>query len=245
VPLNKHLRKEWRDAKYPDGMGSAAVCSPPRAGYRRVYHITSAEYAISNVVLGRLKVARFTDMNDPFELLAPKAAAKNVDLEVFRKQFSNENGLHCFSSDWTDPVLWSHYGAKHRGICLGFNVAEHLLRHVRYETDRLIVNVAGGSISNKLADQILETKFESWGYEDEWRVLVPLKNATKEGRLHFTYFDNEIELAEVILGALCDIGAKRMRKMVAKVHKDIVVFKARLAHNSFLIVPDERTVLKS
>ena len=36
----------------------------------RVYYLTSAEYAISNLALKRIKVSRYQDLNDPFELLA-------------------------------------------------------------------------------------------------------------------------------------------------------------------------------
>ena len=71
MPLNNHLRALWRERGYPDGMGSAAVVPPPPKGIRRLYHLTSAEYAISNIVFNRLKVARFSDLNDPFELSAP------------------------------------------------------------------------------------------------------------------------------------------------------------------------------
>jgi len=30
-------------------------------------------------------------------------------------------GLLCFSRNWHNPVLWSHYADKHRGICPGFD----------------------------------------------------------------------------------------------------------------------------
>jgi hypothetical protein len=54
MSLNKHLRRLWSEANYPDGMGSAAVTPPPREEYRRVYYTTSAEFAISNIVFGRI-----------------------------------------------------------------------------------------------------------------------------------------------------------------------------------------------
>jgi hypothetical protein len=38
-------------------------------GFKRVYYLTPAQFAISNVALQRIKVARFSDLNDPFELL--------------------------------------------------------------------------------------------------------------------------------------------------------------------------------
>ena len=35
----------------------------------RVYYLTGAQFALSNLALRRIKNARFGDLNDPFELL--------------------------------------------------------------------------------------------------------------------------------------------------------------------------------
>lgn len=51
-------------------MGSDMIAPPAPSGFVRGYYLTSTDYAINNISLGRLKVARFSDVNDPFELLA-------------------------------------------------------------------------------------------------------------------------------------------------------------------------------
>jgi hypothetical protein len=114
---HEHLRKLWIDAGYPSNMGSAAVVPPPPKEYRRVYHFTSAEYAISNLVFNRLKVARFSELNDPFELLSLTSASSNVRklIKDYKDQLNQTTVILCFCGDWTDPVIWSHYGANHRG----------------------------------------------------------------------------------------------------------------------------------
>jgi hypothetical protein len=221
------------------------VSRPSTAGQvPRVYYLTSAEHAISNIAFGRLKLARFTQLNDPYELLAPKSSDKKVrdTIADFRKSFDQENGLLCFGTDWTDPVPWSHYGAKHTGICLGFNVKKNLLRDVTYQSSRMVHDFGGASVTAKLADLILCTKFESWAYERESRVLVPLTSARKEGELHFVPFDDELELAEVILGPLCSLSAKNARRMVDKHHTGVSTIKSRLALKSYNIVPLEASV---
>lgn len=38
--------------------------------------MTSSEFALSDITLGRIKIARFGDLNDPFELLAAKLSEK-------------------------------------------------------------------------------------------------------------------------------------------------------------------------
>ena len=100
----------------------------------RVYNLTTSQFALSNIALRRLKVARFNDLNDPFELLAVDVA--EVDLRVGirakKEQINLTEGLLCFSRTWRSPLLWSHYADKHRGIALGFDVPDQLLVPVHY-----------------------------------------------------------------------------------------------------------------
>jgi hypothetical protein len=70
LPMREDLRQEWIAAGYGATMGSAAVVSPPPPGILRVYHFTSAEFAKDDIVHRRLKVARISELNDPFEFLA-------------------------------------------------------------------------------------------------------------------------------------------------------------------------------
>lgn len=70
MPMHKELRRLWDAAGYGTKMGSSEVVPPPTSDLIRVYHLTSAEYGISNLALKRLKVARFFELNDPFELLS-------------------------------------------------------------------------------------------------------------------------------------------------------------------------------
>jgi hypothetical protein len=92
------------------------------------------------------------------------------------------------------------------------------------------------------ADTMLCTKFESWKYEREKRMLVPLSKATREGRLYFVSFGDELALAEVILGPLCSLNVKEVHGVVETLHKDVTTFQARLAFNTFHVVPKESTV---
>src|SRR5687767_14278862 len=95
----------------------------------RVYHLSNAEFALSNIALRRIKISRFSDLNDPFELLGANLKDKNYReaFRLTRDELHNDKGLLCFSRSWGNPVLWSHYADKHRGICLGFDVSDHLL----------------------------------------------------------------------------------------------------------------------
>ncbi|TFF21667.1 DUF2971 domain-containing protein [Jiella endophytica] len=247
MPLNTKYLKEWRKAGHEDRRGSQNVLPPAPAGFRRLYYLTSADHAVSNIVFSRIKVSRFSELNDPFELLGSNFS----DVE-FRKvvrqnklKFGERNGLICFSEDWIDPVLWSHYANKHRGLALGFDVSESIVQQVTYSPSRLRYKPTGKvkSITGELATQLICTKFASWSYEKEWRALVELGRAEKEGSLYFLPFSDKLRLREVILGSACDINLKRFRKLINEAHEGVATFKARLALQSFQIIPMQSSVV--
>ena len=111
---------------YPKGMGSAKFLPPPDRDFIRAYHLTSAEHGISGISLSRLKVARFSEVNDPFELMALNSHNREIRrlLRRFKVSQNSKTGLLCFSGNWTNPLLWSHYANKHKGICLGFDLRQ-------------------------------------------------------------------------------------------------------------------------
>ncbi|WP_376702510.1 DUF2971 domain-containing protein [Mesorhizobium sp. ISC25] len=246
--MHKEFRAQWTDAGYDSHMGSAEVVQPPPAGRLRAYYLTSAEYAISNIALGRIKVSRFSDLNDPFELLALRGSDRHVrDFgRILREQYDQSTGLICFSKNWISPTLWSHYAAKHRGICLGFDIDRNTLLDVIYADDRVLDPLpdksAPPAVSDELLAKLSRTKFSHWKYEGETRMMFPLTTASKEGGLHFKQFGPDLSLAEVILGPLCDLPLDRIRALVLSVRPGAVAFRSRLAWNSFSVVPMESSV---
>jgi Protein of unknown function (DUF2971) len=230
-------------------MASAVASQPPADPEQiRVYHLTSAEHAISDIALGRLKVARFSDLNDPFELLAVNFRERHVRnvIRDFKSAYDARTGLLCFSSDWAEPVLWSHYAEKHRGICLGFNVNRNLLQEVKYEDQRLRAELGDDQnplfIGPELQEQLLKTKFGGWSYEQEYRRFISLEEAIQEGRLNFVLFGYEMALAEVILGPQCNHSLQSIRDFIACRYADVVTYQARLAFKWFSVVPNELTI---
>jgi len=242
-------RQAWVNAGYRSNMASAVACRPPeKSSLRRVYHLTSAEHAVSDIALGRLKLARFSDLNDPFELIAANFREREVRKIVrsFKSAFDSQTGLLCFSEDWAEPLLWSHYAAKHRGICLGFDVPRDQLEKVTYQDERLRTELDANSDPLELPLDLQQalrcTKYRRWEYECEYRRFVPLEAAIQEGRLHFVPFGPELELAEVILGTECVLSLETVRATVRSRYPSAIVFKARLEFKGFHIVPQESTI---
>jgi len=249
MPPHKEYRREWVNAGYDERMGSAWVTLPPPPDRIRLYHFTSADFALSNIALSRLKVARFSDVNDPFELLALNFRVRGVRSKVrrFKTSHNDLTGLLCFSANWTSVVLWSHYASKHRGICLGFDLQRDSVQRVRYEDQRILAELDESEndptkISPELQETLLCTKFRQWDYEQEYRKFVKLSEMTKDGSLYFCPFDGHMKLVEVILGPHCYSSLASVRKLIRAHHHDAVAIEARLAFGSFSVAPNELTI---
>ncbi len=145
-------------------------------------------------------------------------------------------------------MLWSHYASKHRGICLGFDVADGLLQGVQYTKDRLSVQYAEKRPEVKLDEafvrDLLRTKYEHWAYKEEIHAFIGLNHSTVESGSYFYPFDGAIALKEVILGPMCELPIDRIRELVHSTYEYVSVVKARLAFKWFSVVPDERSVRK-
>ena len=248
MALNEKYRQLWKLAGYERGHGSDAVLKPAPTGYERLYYLTGSDHALSNVAFGRLKIARFSELNDPFELLGQYIGDENTRKLVRNNKnvLNDSKGVICFSEDWVDPVLWSHYANNHRGVALGFDVSSPSVKQVEYSEKRLKYKIpkTATKITAELAELLIYTKYESWSYEREWRYLVDLKKAYKDGELYFLPFGNELRLVEVILGSLCSMDLKKFREIVNRNYKNVMTYKARLAYRSFRIIPNGKSVIQ-
>lgn len=179
-------------------------------------------------------------MNDPFELLAANIGTHKGVREVMHKHrdaMDAEQGLVCFTRGFSEPMLWSHYADKHRGICLGFDVKDESCMPVQYVSERIKVVSPDGTADAETLSRTLFTKGESWKYEHEVRVHILLQNVPiVENGAYFIPFTEGMALREVILGAVCSMPPDAISKLVSRVHSEVQVSKAALAYKSFTVV---------
>ena len=143
-----------------------------------------------------------------------------------------EYGLICFSENWTNPLLWSHYADKHRGICLGFDVNIRRLRKVTYVKERPALRLP---LSTKTTDDLLWTKFWDGGTRKSGE---PGWARSAEAGHYFYYFNAQgfIRLREVIVGPLCETTETEIGAVLQGYSDQVEFIKARLAFNSFKVV---------
>jgi hypothetical protein len=149
--------------------------------FMRAYYLTCERWALEAIKRRRLKLSLLNEMNDPFELLGRELKTRNDRAEFLQgKEEMNETiGVLCFSQSWDNPVLWSHYADKHRGICLGFDVLDDWVLEISYQGKRLQEEVEGElpvQDHKTLGQKLLTTKYEHWRYENEVRMILKLED---------------------------------------------------------------------
>jgi Protein of unknown function (DUF2971) len=205
--------------------------------------MTSAKWAEVILKERRLKLSRFNESNDPFELnlIDSRDPRRRKVVRMVETYHSSNTGMICFARTWSNPVMWAHYAEKHRGVCLGFAIQPAVLSKVDY-TDAKIdvelgVHLPGGGLSVELLNKVLLTKSTAWEYEQEWRVLAQLKTPDPSNGLYYTNFGHQVELRAVILGHRCTWTTAKVVKMIdGHVTAPVRIWKARPAFGRFAMV---------
>jgi len=124
--------------------------------------------------------------------------AKNVTREIHASfpHIRRATKIKCFSEEWANLLMWSHYGNGHQGICLCYNVDERQMQasrigpvQVDYAAERpkistveMMEYIGHGQLKHeneqffnaertqKTFEHLFLTKGIDWKYEKEWRT---------------------------------------------------------------------------
>lgn len=239
--------------------GSASVLHPTEYGHdqslesssqvMRVWHFVNEGYGLDDLARRRLKVATLNELNDPFELFGVSLADESLRraFRAMKEELAERRGLLCFSRNWHNPVQWSHYAAKHTGLCLGFDVPDEHLGEVTYSRKRLVVETerfrAPREIGAETVTRFLFTKYSHWRYENEVRCFVALEERDPETGLYFAEFSDNLRLSAVIVGAQATISRRDIQDALGDLAPDVETFKARLAFKTFRVVRQQNSKL--
>ena len=215
----------------------------------RAYHFVNAKFGLEDLKKRRLKIATIRELNDPFELFGMDMSNDSIRraFKVMKEELASERGLLCFSKTWSNPVLWSHYADKHRGICLGFDVTAEKIGEVSYSAKRLVADMDklkyARQFDEKTLIKIFFTKYSHWKYENEVRCFVTLEERDAEKNLYFVDFSDELKLREVIVGANSTITRLDIQQALDNLQSSVTAFKARLAFKTFRVVRQQNETM--
>lgn len=180
--------------------------------------------------------------HDPFYEDSPE----NIELFLLKSRINDEilkrydKGICCFSSEFDNPLLWSHYGDEHRGICIGYDLIRKPtpdLRKVIYGGSRtiktsVIINAllkGNQRAKNLLDNNVLLRKAKPWSYEKEYRLIGDVG-------LH----DSPLRLKDIYFGLRCPTSVIHTVISVLSEHrKDINFYQISNDQSSFKLHPKE------
>jgi hypothetical protein len=214
----------------------------------RVFHFVGAEHGLSDIRHRRLKIATLPELNDPFELFGVDLRDQELRrvLETTKEKLADTMGLLCFSRNWHNPVLWSHYAARHTGVCLGFEAPDDHLHQISYSKRRVVVEteqLKAHAIDDAAVMNFLFTKYAHWRYEAEVRVFINLRGSVQENGKRFEPFADTLALTSVIVGARSQVTRHELRTALGELEAVVKTFKARLAFRTFQVVRQKRESL--
>lgn len=148
------------------------------------YHATNPEYNI----------------DDPARFLF----GQYVEDELLRRY---GKGIVSLAERASCPLMWSHYGDQHKGVCIGYSIpvrAAGDLHKISYGGNRLIAASAVAAMlegdeeaRRKVDEAVLTKKAIDWRYEREWRLIGPRGPQ-----------DSPLEIEEVVFGMRCSHTVK-------------------------------------
>lgn len=208
----------------------------------RLYYMTTAKWAEVILKERRLKLSRFYEANDPFELnlIDSRDQIRRKIVKMIEKYHSEHTGMICFGAVWDNPMMWAHYADKHAGICLGFEIEDKLVSTVDYTDEKIGVefgaHLPNHGLSVELLNKVLTTKSIAWESEQERRVLAELETADPTSGLYYTDFGPQMQLRSVIIGHRCAWTTLKVVELLGQVVEPVRVWKARPAFGRFAMV---------
>lgn len=205
----------------------------------RLYYYTAKQWGMKSLWEKRLKIAEYADLNDPFELLPFEQTDEDArkHLKMVTDVLSDGHGVLCFSESWQSTLMWAHYGDKHKGMCLGFEIEDSpFLTKIEYVPKRIPspidLSKPLGGVDEAMLIQCLSNKHSGWEYEKEYRLKAWLQE--KRDGVYYKAFDNGMELREVIIGARSSLSIVDVAEAIGKQpDADVEIWTAHTAHDTF------------
>jgi len=218
----------------------------------KLHYYTSPDHLIESQTNKRLKISRYNDVNDPFEL-APFDISNKELRAVHHEQMGKLNarlGLICLSKTWQSPPMWAHYAKNYTGACLELEVTYDHLFEIKYRETKsfpgLTLEDFVTHINAKNIKEVFGTKAKEWAYEQERRLHVPLDHERvihecKDGKdFHFLPFhvipQKTFRLLRVYVGNNCRLGINRIKQATKSYRYSVDVVQTRPAFSKFKVV---------
>lgn len=103
------------------------------------------------------------------------------------ERFRTEIGILSLSEVCDCAPMWAHYAANHTGFVIEFDESDEFFNRRRGPEDEFFhlrkvnycIPMPVADLTEMDGQRILASKSPEWSYENEWRMLIPVKFATR------------------------------------------------------------------
>jgi hypothetical protein len=172
---------------------------------------------------------------------------------IFVKAFRSYEMISSLSEVWDSTLMWSHYTAGHKGLCIKYRVVpsksakmlEHPrpVKYVKTRSTLTTIDMINALMADRIRDKITNSAFEKtvssmvfekssdWKYEKEWRVAVSKNEPPKY------YNILPLEPVGVILGANATEEIEQKVRDIVPKHAEII--RLKIDAKSYKLVIDD------
>ena len=173
----------------------------------RLFRYLDSAGALLTIEHKAFRVSRLHELNDPFEwrvgatdLIEGAEYLGDAAMEESLRDISSTVGVICFSAVPDEPVLWSHYADRHRGMVLEVEVSD--AAQMTYTDERPHIQAAkvhDWAYLRAVVERLSRQKSRGWSYEQEYRQYVHLPSCDARGGHYYQKLDQGV-LKRVVVG---------------------------------------------
>lgn len=198
-------------------------------------------------------IVRYTSEKGGFSFDELKNKSSKEVIEKV-KEARNNALISCFSKRWDSILMWSHYGDKHKGICIEFDRPNkdfldviYSKKRCKFDLEEVTRRMLGYMLSNdqidindkKLIKYIFNpfvVKSLDWKYEEEVRCIL---SSTSDGVINenLELYTMPTKITKIYVGCKVDNGSKEFSELVKlALDKKIEVVKLKTSDNLFSVI---------
>ncbi len=213
---------------------------------------TNVKLFSSNSIIDALeKICYQNNIDFDWNKLKKDIENKKIELyKILKDTLSDTLRITCFSEEYDNILMWSHYANKHDGICIAYDFKKSielqtLALPIRYDNKRPIISeneveynnqepiINRTSLTKLLIDSLL-VKSDSWKYENEWRVILPKEKLNDDN-----LFSDSIVSIYFGVKVSDEIIKDTIKVIKESNHSPIKLYKMKMHDSSFSLVSEE------
>lgn len=232
-----------------------------------IYRFLDCNAALKTLKAGKFRVGLLSKFNDPFEWRLGFTGITTPEQQKTADKLSSEHqpwletwmGIMCFSDSVSDPVLWSLYAEKHRGVAFevkyDWNAKEEHLFKMTYTNQRPVLDFRElrkhrniqerEEYLKSLLEGLRKQKSLGFSFERECRLAIDLRNEKtcefKDGDYYWKLPSDLLK--RVILGFRCPLEEGSVQELLNKNgFLNTKVVRAKMCSETYSIICDGNSV---